>query len=97
MNDAISENGIVIPIITVALHRPRKMNTTSITNINAYAIVSPSAFTVIMMFSEESMMTPILTSEGRRFCNSGNFSYIELMISTEFPPVCFWIIIMAPL
>ena len=82
MNEAMSENGMVIPIITVALHRPRKMNTTTITNINAYAMVSASVFTVILMLSDESMMTPISTSDGRRFCSSGSFSYIELMIST---------------
>ena len=96
MNEAMSENGIVIPIITVALQRPRKMNTTNITNINAYAMVSPRAFTVCLMLSDESTMMSSFTSEGNVFCNSGNFARTRLAICTELPPDCFWIVIIAP-
>ena len=96
MNEAMSENGIVMATMIVALQRPRKMNTTSTTNTRASMIVPESVSTVMRMFSDVSAMIPIFTSEGRRFCNSGKASRTALAIATELPPDCFWMMIIAP-
>ena len=96
MNDAISENGIVIPMMTVALQRPRNMNTTSITNSKAYAIVSPSVATVCLMLSDVSTIIPSSTSEGSLFCSFGSSARTASAMATELPPDCFCIMIIAP-
>ena len=93
----MSEMGIVIQIIIVARQRPKKQNTTNITNNNAYNTVSTSESMVRVMFSDELTIMSSLTSEGRRFCKSGSISNILFEISTELAPDCFWITIMAPL
>ena len=96
MNDAISEIGMVMVMMSVARHRPRKKNTTSTTNSRAKSTVSTSEAMVLRMLSEVSTMMSSLTSEGRRFCRRGSISSTFSEISTELAPLCFWMIIMAP-
>ena len=67
INDAISERGIVIDIISVALHLPKKRNTTTTTNNNAYATVSVKLSIVFNMISDVLTMIPSYTSLGSDF------------------------------
>ncbi len=96
MNEAISEIGIVIVMMSVARQRPRNMNTTIITNKSAYITVSTSEAIVLRMLSEVSTIMPSSTSEGRRFCKSGSIASTLSEICTEFAPLCFCTTIIAP-
>ena len=62
-----NESGIVTTMITVALHLPRKINTTKVTNIIASRTVSTKDAIVFRIFSEVSTITPSLTSDGKFF------------------------------
>ena len=67
MNEQISDTGIVIQIISVARHRPRKTITTSTTKIKAYMMVSESDPMASVISCEPSKISSILTSFGRVF------------------------------
>ena len=54
MNATISAIGMVIPIISVARHLPKKNSTTSTTNSKAYSTDSSSELILFWMFSDES-------------------------------------------
>jgi len=96
INDAISERGIVIDIISVALHLPKKRNTTTTTNNNAYATVSVKLSIVFNMLSDVLTMIPSFTSLGSDFCSLGKALSTSFDILTEFAPDCFCTIIIAP-
>ena len=89
MNDAIRDIGIVITIIIVARHLPRKINTTRATKSMAKAIVSSREPIVFRMLSEVFTIIPSFTSGGRVFCSSGIFAITASEIATEFAPDCF--------
>ena len=65
--EASKETGIVVTIIKVALHLPKKTNTTSITKTKVMKIVSFKLPIVLTMLSEVFTISPSLTSEGRVF------------------------------
>ena len=67
MNEAMSDMGMVMVMMSVALHRPRKKNTTMMTNSRAYITVSTSEAMVLRMLSDVSTIMPSFTSDGRRF------------------------------
>ena len=96
MNDAMSEMGIVMVMMSVARQRPRKKNTTITTKSKAYITVSTSDAMVLRILSEVSTITPSFTSEGRRFWSVGSISSTLSEISTELAPLCFCITIIAP-
>ena len=64
MRDANNDIGIVRIMINVALQRPKKINTTNITNMNVMKMVSFRESMVLRMLSDVSTMIPNLTSEG---------------------------------
>ena len=68
-NDAINDNGMVIPTTTVARQRPVKIYTTNTTNSKAYRIVSANDLIVLIISFDPSTITPILTSAGNVSCN----------------------------
>ena len=71
MNEQISDTGIVIQVMSVALHRPRKAITTSTTKIKAYMIVSESDPMALVISCDPSKIVSIFTSRGRLAWMSG--------------------------
>ena len=97
MNEATREIGIVSTMINVALQRPRKTKTTSITMKKVMKIVSLRLFTVLTMKSEVSIRYPTFTSEGREDWIWGRRRRISLAICTELDPSCLLTMMIAPL
>ena len=82
--------------MTVALQRPRKNNTTITTNKNANNTVSTNELIVLLMLSEESIITSNFISPGNVLWIAGKALCTLLAISTVLEPDCFCIIITAP-
>ena len=89
MNDTMSEIGMQMAMMSVALHCPRKNNTTITTNINAYITDSVRELMEFWMVSDESLIISNLMSGGRVFWMSTIIFLTSLQICTVLPPVCF--------
>ena len=89
INAPIRAIGIVIPIIIVARHLPRKNNTTNTTKSSAYSTDSSSELMEFCMFSDESYIFSIFTSVGNCFCMSANSLRTSRQTCTVLAPVCF--------
>ena len=81
--------GMERTIMKVALHLPRKMNTTSITTMKVMRMVSLRELMVFMILSEESITVVISMSEGSSFWISASFFLTFLITFTVFAPDCF--------
>ena len=83
-------------MMKVALQRPRKANTTSITTRKVIMMVSFRESRVFRMLRELSSTVVIFTSEGRVFSIFFISFLIFLITSTVLAPDCFWITMPAP-
>ena len=76
-------------MMSVALHCPKKNNTTKTTNIKAYITLSVRELMEFWMLSDESLIISNLMSGGRVFSMSTINFLTSLQIWTVLPPVCF--------
>ena len=83
-------------MMKVARQRPRKMNTTSMTNRKVMKMVSRKLLMVFWMDVEPSTMMFSLTSEGRVGSMTSNCFLMPLMTLTALASVCFWMTMVAP-
>ena len=88
MNATISDMGIVMEMISVERHSPRKKSTTSTTNRRAYRIDSSSELMELRMSSEESYMVSIRISPGRVLSILAISFSRSSQICTVLAPVC---------
>ena len=83
-------------MMKVARQRPRKMNTTSMTNRKVMKMVLRKLPMELMMLVEPSTMMVTFTSEGKVFSISFSCFLMPLMTFTALASVCFWITMVAP-
>ncbi len=96
MNAQTSDMGIVRQMMNVARQRPRNIITTSMTNMNAYMIVSPSEAMASVISCELSYMVRTSTSLGSVGMIFSILACTACTMSTVLDPDCFCTITRTP-